>query len=116
MFEGFRKNDLKRWKKYSYLKTIETSGPTTLGKGAMVNLLKFPTATRKKIAAATHFYFPVAGDSTKSFIYNLYDANMRRDWKPGDPYYERQYLSSVPLDQIKLYLDLGFVLAQNPGW
>ena len=116
MFEGFRKNDLKRWKKYAYLKTNETSGPTTLGKGAMVNLLKFPAATRKKITAATHFYFPVAGDSTKSFIYNLYDANMRRDWKAGDPYYERQYLNSVPLDQIKLYLDLGFVLAQNPGW
>ena len=116
MFEGFRKNDLKRWKKYEYLKTIETNGPTTLGKGALVDLSKFPKATRKKIVAAVHFYLPVPGDSTKSFIYNLYDANMRRDWKPGDAYYERQYLNAIPLDQIKLFLDLGHELTQNPGW
>ena len=116
MGEGFRKNDLKRWKKYDYLKTIETAGPTTLGKGAMVNLLSYPTATRKKIVAAVRFYLPVAGDSTKSFIYNLYDANMRRDWQPGVAYYERQYLNCVPLDQVKLYSDMGYVLSQNPGW
>lgn len=116
MGEGFRKNDLKRWKKFDYLKTIETAGPTTLGKGAMVNLLSFPTATRKKIVAAVRFYLPVAGDSTKSFIYNLYDANMRRDWQPGVAYYERQYLNCVPLDQVKLYSDMGYVLSQNPGW
>lgn len=41
---------------------------------------------------------------------------MRRDWIPGDSYYERQYLNAVPLDQIKLYKDLGFTLSQNPGW
>ena len=116
MFEGFRKNDLKRWKKYEYLKTLEINGPTSLGKGALVDLNKFPKATRKKILAAVHFYLPIPGDSTKSFIYNLYDANMRRDWKPGDAYYERQYLNSIPKDQIKLYSDLGYVLAQNPGW
>lgn len=117
MFEGFRKNDLKRWKKYEYLKTIETNGPTTLGKGAYVDLSKFPTATRTKILAAVRFYYPNATtEPLKAFIYNLYDANMRRDWKPGDPYYERQYLNSIPLDQIKLYLDLGYELKQNPGW
>lgn len=116
IFEGFRKNDLKRWKKYEYLKTIETAGPTTLGKGAMVDLMKFSKATRKKVVTSGHFYLPVPGDSTKSFIYNLYDANMRRDWKPGDAYYERQYLNSIPKNEIKLYLDLGYELKQNPGW
>jgi hypothetical protein len=117
MFEGFRKNDLKRWKKFEYLKTKETSGPTTLGKGAYVDLSKFPTATRTKIIAAVKFYYPnPTAEPLKAFIYNLYDANMRRDWLPGDAYYERQYLNSVPLDQITLYKDLGFVLTQNPGW
>lgn len=117
MFEGFRKNDLKRWKKFEYLKTKETSGPTTLGKGAYVDLSKFPTATRTKILAAVRFYYPnPSTDPLKAFIYNLYDANMRRDWIPADPYYERQYLNSVPLDQITLYSDLGYVLTQNPGW
>lgn len=117
MFEGFRKNDLKRWKKYEYLKTVDTNGPTTLGKGAYVDLSKFPAATRTKIIAAVRFYYPnPTTDPLKGFIYNLYDANMRRDWKPGDPYYERQYLNSIPKDQIKLFLDLGHELKQNPGW
>ena len=117
MFEGFRKNDLKRWKKYEYLKTIETVGPTTLGKGAYIDLSKFPAATRAKILAAVRFYYPnPTSEPLKGFIYNLYDANMRRDWKPGDPYHERQYLNSIPLDQIKLYSDLGYALKQNPGW
>lgn len=117
MFEGFRRNDLKRWKKYEYLKTIETAGPTPLGRGAYVDLSKFPAATRAKIIAAVKFYYPnPATDPLKGFIYNLYDSNMRRDWKPGDPYHERQYLNSIPIDQIKLYQDLGYVLTQNPGW
>lgn len=116
MFEGFRKNDLRRWKKYEYLKTKEVSGPTTLGIGAYVDLSKFPAATKTKILSAVKFYYPNAADKNKGFIYNLYDANMRRDWIAGDSYYERQYLNSVPIDQIKLYTDLGYVLTQNPGW
>jgi hypothetical protein len=116
IFEGFRKNDLKRWKKFEYLKTIETAGPTTLGKGAYVDLLKFPAATRTKIKAAVRFYYPNPADQNKGFIYNLYDANMRRDWQPTVPYYERQYLNCVPLDQITLYSDQGYVLSQNAGW
>jgi starch-binding outer membrane protein, SusD/RagB family len=117
IFEGFRKNDLKRWEKYDYLKTAETAGPTTLGKGAYVDLALFPSATRTKILAAVRFSYPdPVGEPLKAFIYNLYDANMRRDWIPGDSYYERQYLNCVPLDQIKLYSDLGHMLTQNPGW
>ncbi len=116
IFEGHRKNDLKRWKKYEYLKTIETSGPTTLGKGAYIDLSKFPAATKTKVLAAVKFVYPNPDDKDKAFIYNLYDANQRRDWKPGDSYYERQYLNCVPLDQIKLYSDLGYELKQNPGW
>ncbi len=115
--EGFRKYDLRRWKKYEYLKTVETAeGPTTLGKGALVDLTALTPEVRKKVTSAVRFWLPVAGDSTKCFIYNLYDANMRRDWVPGESYYERQYLNSVPKDQIKLYSDMGYTLTQNPGW
>jgi hypothetical protein len=116
IFEGFRKNDLKRWARFDYLKTIETAGPTTQGKGAYVDLLKFPAATRTKIKAAVRFYYPNPADQNKGFIYNLYDANMRRDWIPNDSYYKRQYLNCVPLDQITLYSDQGYVLSQNPDW
>jgi hypothetical protein len=115
--EGFRKADLRRWKKFEYLNTVETAaGPTTLGKGALVDLMAFSASDRSKIVKAVHFWLPVPGDSTRCFIYNLYDSNMRRDWVAGDSYYERQYLNSVPLDQIKLYSDMGFTLTQNPGW
>ena len=115
--EGFRKDARRRWKKYEYLKTIETAaGPTNLGKGALVDLMAMTPDVRKKVKSAVRFWLPVAGDSTKCFIYNLYDANMRRDWVPGDSYYERQYLNSVPKDQIKLYSDMGYTLTQNPGW
>ena len=69
MFEGFRKNDLKRWKKYEYLKTIETSGPTSLGIGAYVDLSKFPTATRTKITAAVRFYYPKSDDRSVERVY-----------------------------------------------
>ncbi len=116
MFEGFRKNDLRRWKKYEYLKTVETDGPTTMGKGAYVDLSVFDAATLAKVEKAVHFYYPEAGNTSRAFIYNLYDTNMRRDWVTGDSYYERQYLKAVPLDQIKLYSDLGYELFQNPGW
>lgn len=115
-FEGFRKNDLKRWKKFEYLKTIETSGPTTMGKGAYIDFTKFTAA---QVTAMKKFYFYYPNPTTqpnRAFIYNLYTANLRRDWQPGNSYYERQYLSAVPLDQIKLFSDLHKTLTQNPGW
>lgn len=120
LFEGFRKNDLKRWKKYEYLKTTETDGPTTLGKGAYIDFdayrAKYSAKQIENLLKNVRFYYPNPNDKSKAFVYNLYESNMRRDWVPGNSYYERQYLSSVPLDQIKLYQDLGFELTQNPGW
>lgn len=117
LYEGFRRNDLRRWKKYEYLKTVEEgNGPTTLGKGAYIDLTAFDASTRGQIEDAVYFYFPNPNDTDRGFVHNLYTVNMRRDWIPGDSYYERQYLNAVPLDQIKLYKDMGYTLTQNPGW
>ncbi|OJV80506.1 MAG: hypothetical protein BGO34_15500 [Bacteroidia bacterium 44-10] len=120
LFEGFRKNDLKRWKKYEYLKTVETNGPTPLGKGAFVDLEEIKAKASKdqynKLMSNVHFYYPDPANPSKAFVHNLYETNMRRDWIAGNPYYERQYLSAVPIDQIKLYKDLGYELQQNEGW
>lgn len=117
LFEGFRRDDLRRWKKFNYLKTVETGGvPTTLGMGAYVDLTKFTGTARTALEKNVRFYFPNPNDKTKGFVHNLYTVNMRRDWIPGNDYYERQYLNAVPLDQIKLYKDLGYELSQNPGW
>lgn len=116
VYEGFRRDDLRRWKKFGYLKSKEESGPTNLGKGAYIDLSIFSSGDRDKIEKSNELYFPDPGDTDHAFIYDLYDANMRRDWQPGNPYYERQYLNAIPLDQIKLYRDLGYSLAQNSGW
>ncbi|HBL34530.1 MAG TPA: RagB/SusD family nutrient uptake outer membrane protein [Porphyromonadaceae bacterium] len=119
LFEGFRKNDLRRWKKYEYLKTVETGEPTLLGKGAYINLDEYKanyTAEQYAKLMEGHFYYPNPNDKSKAFVHNLYENNMRRDWVAGNSYYERQYLNAVPIDQIKLYKDLGYELTQNSGW
>lgn len=117
MFEGFRKNDLRRWKKYEYLKTKEEGVPTLMGIGAYIDFTKFTATQQTNMKKAVKFYYPdPVNQPNKAFIYNLPEAASRRDWQPGVPMYERQYLNAIPLDQIKLYKDLGYELAQNPGW
>jgi starch-binding outer membrane protein, SusD/RagB family len=116
IFEGFRKSDLKRWKKFEYLKTIEGAlGPTTLGKGAYVDLSKFNATTKANILKTTRFVYPIPGNTDLGFIHNLYEPNMRRNWIPGEPSYEKQYRNGVPLDQINMYQSRGYTLTQNPG-
>lgn len=120
LFEGFRRNDLRRWKKFEYLKTSETNGPTPLGIGAFINIDdyrdRYSTAQIDNMLKNVRFYYPDPEDRSQAFVYNLYEVNMLRDWVPGNSFYERQYLNSVPLDQIKLYQDMGYELTQNPGW
>ena len=120
LFEGVRKDDLARWKKFQYLETIEKSGPTKLGIGAFIDFTefnaKYKASAMTKFKSFYRFYYPNPADQTKAFIYNLYESNMRREWIPGNSYYERQYLRAVPLDQITLYKDMGFDLSQNLGW
>jgi starch-binding outer membrane protein, SusD/RagB family len=117
IYENFRRNDLRRWNKYEYLKTMETGGvPSSLGTGIYFDLNTYSAADQTTINARFKFYVPDAGAPKKVFIKTLPDANQRRDWQPGVPFYERQYLNSVPLDQIKLYGDLGYELKQNPYW
>jgi len=130
VFEGFRKSDLKRWKKYKYLKTVETAGPTDISMGAPFNFYRWGSpadapsspngknliAIRNAFKTKGSLYVFTPGDSTRVATYNLFQSSSRRDWVEGDINYERQYFTSVPLDQIKLYKDMGYTLTQNPGW
>lgn len=130
VFEGFRRADLKRWKKYKYLKTYETNGPTDISMGAPFDFYRWgspadaPTSQRGKNLAAIRnafktkgsLYVFTPGDSSRVATYNLFQSSSRRDWVEGDINFERQYFTSVPLDQIKLYQDMGYTLTQNPGW
>jgi starch-binding outer membrane protein, SusD/RagB family len=81
-----------------------------------VDLSKFTATVRTNVEKTTRFVFPIPGNKNLGFIHNLYEANQRRDWIPGNPFYEKQYRSAVPLDQINMYQSRGYVLSQNPGW
>lgn len=129
VYEGQRKGDLKRWKKYSYLKTIETSGPPDLSMGAPFNFFKWGNTSSgnpnnpsdyDRLHAAfpnrgqLHVFTP--GDSTRVAIYTIWQSASRRDWVEGDIIYERQYFTSLPKDQISFYKEKGYKLTQNKGW
>lgn len=102
IYEGFRQDDLRRWKKFGYLKSREETGPTKFGLGAYIDLTALPAGKRAGVEKAVKFCYPDPNNKNRGFIYTLYDANMRMNWQPGNPCYERQYLNAVPLDQMKL--------------
>mgnify|MGYP007068324862 FL=1 len=61
-------------------------------------------------------YYPNPSDQGKGYILVLYEVTQQRDWVKGQSFFERQYLRSVPIDQITMYKDMGVTLTQNPGW
>jgi starch-binding outer membrane protein, SusD/RagB family len=116
VFEGHRKNDLKRWNKYEYLRTEQegdTPKPTTLG--AFIDLTDYTAAQQTKIKAAQEIFYTNAA-KTEGFLHILKKPEQLRKWENGNIIYERQYLNAVPKDQITLYKGAGFTLTQNPGW
>jgi hypothetical protein len=125
MFEGFRKDDLWRWGKFEYLLTnqVKNGGvPTDLAIGAYIDTLDYPRVT-KLVKWKTllknkdiRLYYPNPSDQGKGYILVLYDVTQQRDWVKGQSFFERQYLRSVPIDQITMYKDMGVTLTQNPGW
>lgn len=118
VYEGFRKNDLRRWNKFEYLKTVVAPGapPTDLSLGAYIDFTRYSASVQAKIKTNLKFYYPDVADQNHAFINTLVNDNQKRDWIPGAAFYEKQYLNSVPLDQITLYKSKGFELSQNPGW
>lgn len=138
---NLRRADLKRWKKYHYLVTSEAqlgeASPISLGtyvdldvlkeRYLMVNTSKTEADFIKDIESL-NLYDPISkktidwdemsypDDFTKAYLYPGYNTLTQREWDENDSYYTRQYFSAVPIDQIKLYKDLGYKLTQNPGW
>lgn len=96
MMEGFRLDDLKRWKK---LEKTDTRDNTDINRGAWIDLNEHPEAEVE-----------IDGDQ-QGFIIPAYQSQSQRSY-PGD----RVYLYPLPLDQIQLYKDHGATLEQNPGW
>ena len=98
MMEGFRLDDLKRWKKLEY---TDTKGNPDINKGAWVVKAEHPKMKDIKIE----------NDAAAGYIIPAWKPESQRMFT--DP---KVYLDPLPLDQIKLYLDQGVTLTQNPGW
>lgn len=98
MMEGFRLDDLKRWKKLNYVDMVDYPD---INRGAWIDKADYPGAniTITLTEGDKGYIIPVtAAESLRTF---------------DDP---RVYLQPIPLDQITLYRDNGVELEQNPGW
>lgn len=98
MFEGFRLDDLKRWKKLEY---TDTKANADINRGAWIKKADYPNLKDVKIE----------NDAAEGYIIPAWKPETQRLFT--DP---KVYLDPLPLDQIKLYQDQGVELQQNPGW
>lgn len=98
MMEGFRLDDLKRWKKLEY---TDTQGNSDINKGAWIVKADHPKMKDVKIQ----------NDAPEGYIIPAWKPESQRIF--SDP---KVYLDPLPIDQIKLYSDQGVQLDQNPGW
>lgn len=99
MMEGFRLDDLKRWKKLDY---VDMLGNPDVNRGAWVVKSDYPDADLGNLTLSE-------GDQGY-----LVPASAEESLRTFDN--PRVYLSPIPLDQVTLYKDNGVELEQNPGW
>jgi hypothetical protein len=98
MMEGFRLDDLRRWKKLDYLDMVVNF---EINRGAWIVKADYPDANLTNL---------ILTDGEQGYIIPA-SAGTPRIF--DDP---KVYLNPLPLDQITLYRDQGFTLEQNPGW
>lgn len=100
-FEGSRLDDLKRWKKLSYLDCNYNENIST---GAYVNLADFPKADLSKAVLPT-------GQSVGYLI-----VSPAANWRKGPQAHD--YIRPIPADQLQLFEQAGYKdnLKQNPEW
>ncbi len=98
VLEGFRLNDLKRWKKLDYL--YNGTNPD-IRYGAYIRYSDYPKVSR------TDIY--IADDQEEGYIL----CNRGNERNAPLP---RNYINPVPSNQIQLYLDNGYTLTQTKEW
>ena len=96
--EGFRNNDLRRWKKLEY---TDTKINISINRGAWVKKSDYPATLSVSLE----------GNAAEGYIVPSTKAELERPFTS-----DKVYLSPLPQDQIKLYKDRGVELKQNPGW
>lgn len=99
MMEGFRLDDLKRWRKLEYTDMVEYPD---INRGAWIVKADYPDANLDNL---------VLTEGDEGYIIPASAAASLRTF--DDP---RVYLQPIPLDQITLYSNNGAQLEQNPGW
>ncbi len=108
VYEGYRLQDLKRWRKLHYLRT------NTYPKGNLGAWIE-KSATTKAIVVADINGVIISDGATVTGAGYIKPAASERT-ETGSYVNDNQYLESVPTDQIDLYSRQGVVLTQNPGW
>ena len=95
--EGFRYDDLRRWKKLEY---ADYDTRSDINRGAWIIKAEHPDMANVTLEGGGDegYIRPAAPQA-----YRIFDN-------------PRVYLYPLPLDQIKLYSDNGVELTQNPGW
>src|SRR5699024_2177461 len=97
MMEGFRLDDLKRWKKLEYVDTIDNPD---INRGAWISLDDYPEA---------NVY--IEGGNNEGYIVPASEQQAQRRFDD-----ESDYLSPLSLDQIRLFNYHCVYLEQIPGW
>ncbi|QLE03052.1 RagB/SusD family nutrient uptake outer membrane protein [Galbibacter sp. BG1] len=103
MMEGFRLDDLRRWKKLEYTDMLSN---TDINRGAWI--VKSEVQARYPDSDLSSLTLT---EGEQGYLIPAAAAESARTF--DNP---RVYLSPIPLDQIKLYSDQGVELTQNPGW
>ncbi|WP_181304791.1 RagB/SusD family nutrient uptake outer membrane protein [Rufibacter sp. XAAS-G3-1] len=101
VFEGFRLDDLKRWKKLEYTNTVTNP---EINMGAWIRKADHPGISAAVVLDKSQT--DVEGYITPAWT----AATQRTNINP------KYYLNPIPLDQIVLYKEKGVTLTQNPGW
>ncbi|MGX5817960.1 RagB/SusD family nutrient uptake outer membrane protein [Chitinophaga lutea] len=105
VMEGFRRDDLRRWKKLNY---TDTDDHPDINRGAWIvrsEWAKAPTGSWLKDVTLT--------GTNEGYV--IPSPVAKRTFKAGSDD-EKLYLEPIPLNQIKLYTDNKATLTQNPGW
>lgn len=105
MMEGFRYNDLRRWK---LLRTMDTNLNPKINLGAWIDKDDYMKDGKSLVESLVVTGGP---NDRIGYLKPAFKAESQRIFTD-----DKVYLSPLPKDQIKLYLDQGVVLTQNPGW
>lgn len=108
VYEGFRQNDLRRWRKIDYCNTEKNP---TKNLGAWITK---STVTKGLILADINGNVTSAGNSATGSGYLKVSQSVRN--AANGNVLDRAYLACVPIYEIDFYKKSGVTLTQNPGW